>query len=139
MRTRFVMMLWALVLLALAGCTGAPGGGAPPAVDPAKLPATVSVATVKALQGNPDVVILDVRTPEEYKAGRIPGITLIPMDEVPNRLAEIPKDKPVIVTCRTGNRSSQVAKYLREQGYTNIHNMEGGIVAWEAAGYPVEK
>ena len=61
------------------------------------------------------------------------------MNQVPNRLSEIPKDKPVIVTCRSGNRSDQVTTFLRQQGYTNIHNMAGGIVAWQQAGYAVEK
>jgi rhodanese-related sulfurtransferase len=82
--------------------------------------------------------MLDVREPDEYEAGHIPGITLIPMGEVADRLAEIPKDKMLIVTCRTGNRSGQVADLLRELGYADVHNMEGGIVAWEEAGYPVE-
>ena len=61
------------------------------------------------------------------------------MGEVAARLAELPRDKEIIVTCRTGNRSSQVADLLREQGFTNVHNMTGGIVAWEEAGYAVEQ
>lgn len=122
-----------LLLTLLAGCKTAP------AVDVTTLPDTVDVATVKALQGRSDVVILDVREPSEYAAGHIADVTLIPMNDVPNRLAEIPKDKPVIVTCRSGSRSGQITEFLRKQGYTNIHNMRGGIVAWEQAGYPVVK
>ena len=71
--------------------------------------------------------------------GHIPGVTLIPLDDVPNRLNEIPKDKPVIVTCRSGNRSGQVTDFLRQQGYTNVHNMTGGINAWQQAGYVVRE
>jgi rhodanese-related sulfurtransferase len=82
--------------------------------------------------------MLDVREPDEYQAGHIPGITLIPMGEVANRLSEIPTDKTIIVTCRSGNRSAQIADFLRESGYTDVHNMEGGILAWENAGLPVE-
>ncbi|MCB0027551.1 MAG: rhodanese-like domain-containing protein, partial [Anaerolineales bacterium] len=52
--------------------------------------------------------------------------------------SEIPTDKEVIVTCRSGNRSSQVTSYLQGLGYDNVHNMEGGILAWQAAGLPVE-
>ncbi|MCZ2115620.1 MAG: rhodanese-like domain-containing protein, partial [Anaerolineae bacterium] len=100
---------------------------------------SVDVATVYDLLDNPDVFLIDVREPFEYDAGHIPGITLIPMGEVAQRLSEIPTDREVIVTCRSGNRSGQVADFLRSQGYTNIHNMEGGIVAWEKAGYPVEQ
>jgi phage shock protein E len=107
--------------------------------DLGRLPDTVDIVTVRALQGREDVVLIDVREPEEYQAGHIPGITLIPRGQVPSRLAEIPKDKTVILTCRSGNRSSQVADLLRQQGYTAVHNMKGGLQAWQAAGYPVEK
>ncbi len=54
------------------------------------------------------------------------------------RLNELPRDKEIIVTCRSGNRSGQVADFLREQGFSNVHNMAGGIVAWEEAGYTLE-
>ncbi|MFZ0545071.1 MAG: rhodanese-like domain-containing protein [Candidatus Promineifilaceae bacterium] len=100
---------------------------------------TVNVQTVSAVKESADVLVLDVREQWEYDEGHIPGVTLIPVSEVSNRLSEIPTDKEVIVTCRSGNRSSQVAEYLRQQGYDNIHNMDGGILAWEAAGLPVEK
>ncbi|NJN96510.1 MAG: rhodanese-like domain-containing protein [Anaerolineales bacterium] len=91
------------------------------------------------MQKQPDVLLIDVREPDEYNAGHIPGVTLIPMGEVPDRLSEIPQDKTVVVTCRSGNRSGQITDFLREQGYENVHNMQGGIVAWEQAGLPVEK
>ena len=100
---------------------------------------SVDAATVNAVKDNPGVFLIDVREPDEYAAGHIPGITLIPMGEVAARLAELPRDKEIIVTCRTGNRSSQIADLLREQGFTNVHNMTGGIVAWEEAGYAVEQ
>ncbi len=147
-RAFFVFMVMFLSTV-LAGCrtTAAPPStrattapAAAPTVDLHNLPATVDVAAVKALLGRDDVLIIDVREQAEYDAGHIPGVTLIPMNQVANRLAEIPKDKPVIVTCRSGNRSSQVVDFLRQQqGYTNVHNMQGGIVAWQQAGYPVEK
>jgi len=60
------------------------------------------------------------------------------MGEVAARLNELPRDKEIIVTCRSGNRSGQVADFLREQGFSNVHNMAGGIVAWEEAGYTLE-
>ena len=129
-----------LAIVLLAACGG--GETAAPAVeeiDLTTLPDDVDVATVEAIRQNPGVYLLDVREPDEYAAGHIPGITLIPMGEVAARLAELPRDKEIIVTCRTGNRSSQVADLLREQGFTNVHNMTGGIVAWEEAGYAVEQ
>ena len=103
------------------------------------LPPSVDIHTVGDIIDRDDVIIFDVREPFEYDEKHIPGVTLIPLGEVPNRTNEIPKDKTVIMTCRSGNRSGQATDYLRSQGFTNVHNMEGGIVAWEKAGYPVEK
>jgi phage shock protein E len=131
-------------VLAVAGCGGVPS--AAPVVAPAavaaqtkNLPADLDVATAASLHGQSDVVFLDVRTPEEYAEGHIPGVVLIPLDELPHRIDEVPKDKTVVVTCRSGNRSAQAAEILRQAGYSNVHNMTGGITAWQQAGYPVEK
>lgn len=138
MRRIYLMVGLLLLAVALAGCGSAATPTAAP-IDVSKLPNTVDPATVKALQGRSDVVVFDVREPSEYAAGHIPNVILIPMGQVPNRLNEIPKDKTVILTCRSGNRSGQVADFLRQQGWTNVHNMQGGILAWEQAGYPVQK
>lgn len=108
-------------------------------IDLNNLPDSVDVSTTAAVKELDDVFVIDVREPWEYEEGHIPGVTLIPMGEVPERLSEIPTDKEVIVTCRSGNRSAQITDYLRQQGFENVHNMDGGILAWEAAGYPVEK
>jgi rhodanese-related sulfurtransferase len=135
-----LLLAVALSLALLAACGG--NETAAPAVeeiDLTTLPDEVDVETVAAIRQNPGVYLLDVREPDEYAAGHIPGITLIPMGEVASRLAELPRDKEIIVTCRTGNRSGQIADLLREQGFTNVHNMTGGIVAWEEAGYAVEQ
>jgi rhodanese-related sulfurtransferase len=99
----------------------------------------VDVHTTASVQDRNDVVLIDVREQWEYDQGHIPGITLIPMSEISNRLEEIPTDKEVIVTCRSGNRSGQVTDYLRQSGFDNVHNMQGGIVAWQEAGYEVEQ
>jgi rhodanese-related sulfurtransferase len=104
-----------------------------------KLPDTVDARAVAAVKDRDDVLVLDVREPSEYDQGHIPGVTLIPMGQVADRLSEIPKDKTVIVTCRSGNRSGQITDYLRQQGYTDVHNMQGGIQAWQKAGLPVEQ
>lgn len=98
----------------------------------------LDVKTVHGLQEHPDVFLFDVREEWEYANSRIPGILLIPMETVPTRLADIPQDKHVIVTCRSGNRSGQVAEFLRMQGYENVHNMLGGILDWDKAGYATE-
>ena len=146
MKPRLILLFVLLfaALPPLAACGGGEGGGetAAPAADgfdPSTLDPSIDVRTAHAAHGSPNVFMLDVREPDEYDAGHIPGITLIPMGEIPGRLSEIPTDMPVIVTCRTGNRSGQVVDFLREQGFTNVHNMDGGIVAWEEAGYEVEQ
>lgn len=138
MRRIYLIVGLLLLVVMLAGCSGAATPTATP-IDVSKLPNTVDAATVKALQGRADVVVFDVREPSEYAAGHIPDVTLIPMGQVPSRLNEIPKDKTVILTCRSGNRSGQVADFLRQQGWTKVHNMQGGILSWEQAGYPVVK
>ncbi len=142
MKPRLILLFVLLFAasLALAACGG--GETAAPAAggfDLSTLDPSIDVGTAHAAHGSPNVFMLDVREPDEYDAGHIPGITLIPMGEIPDRLSEIPTDMPVIVTCRTGNRSGQVVDFLREQGFTNVHNMDGGIVAWQEAGYEVEQ
>jgi rhodanese-related sulfurtransferase len=135
---KILAVLSILIILGLAACGGGADEQTTTEIDRDSLPASVDVDTVRTLQDNPDVFMLDVREPDEYAAGHIPGIVLIPMGEVAERLSEIPEDKTVIVTCRSGNRSGQIADLLREMGYADVHNMEGGIVAWEEAGYPIE-
>jgi adenylyltransferase/sulfurtransferase len=76
-----------------------------------------------------DLFLLDVREPYEYQIAQIGGV-LIPQNDVPNRLAEIPRDKEIVVQCRSGARSQRIAELLKEQGYTNVVNLAGGILAW---------
>ena len=152
--TKLLLLLITLITLNLTACaTPAASTPAEPAAQaesatldtheqsddlPALAP-DVDVQTVAAIMDRDDVFLLDVREQWEYDEGHIPNITLIPMGTVPDRLADIPKDKELIITCRSGNRSGQIANFLREQGYTNVHNMQGGILAWADAGFPVEK
>ena len=141
-RIFLILAIFAILAVTLTACSASPAVPARAAtsqVDVAQLGPNVDVATVNALQGRDDVLILDVREQSEYDAGHIPDVKLIPLNDVPNRLSEIPKDKPVIVTCRSGNRSGQATDFLRQQGYTNVHNMTGGLNAWQQAGYAVEK
>jgi rhodanese-related sulfurtransferase len=77
-----------------------------------------------------DAVLLDVREPDEREVAHIEPSIHIPMNEVPARLAELPKDKRVIVYCHHGGRSLMVASYLEGQGYQNLGNLDGGIDAW---------
>jgi rhodanese-related sulfurtransferase len=82
--------------------------------------------------------ILDVRTSEEWNQGHIPGSILIPLDQLSGRLSEVPRDRDVVVVCRTGSRSLQGLQILQQAGFTRVASMTGGMVAWQAAGNPVE-
>ena len=75
------------------------------------------------------VYLLDVREPYEYQIAQIGG-TLIPQNDVPNRLSEIPKDREIIVQCRSGARSQKIAEFLKQSGYPQVVNLAGGILAW---------
>lgn len=93
------------------------------------------------LEDTPDAYLLDVRTPEEYAEGHIEDADLIPVERLRDRADELPEDTdtPIFVYCRTGSRSAQASEILVDLGYENVHNLEGGIVAWTAAGHPVDQ
>ena len=74
--------------------------------------------------------VLDVREPWEVEIARIDGAQLIPMSEVPGRLAELARDEPVAVLCHSGGRSARVAAFLADQGFARVANVAGGIDAW---------
>ena len=80
--------------------------------------------------GREKPVLLDVREPWEFEKARIQGAQLVPMREVPARLAEIDQGKPVVAICHHGGRSMQVALFLEKAGYSNVHNLVGGVDAW---------
>lgn len=84
-----------------------------------------------------DLFLLDVRTPGEYQQARLDGARLIPIDQFVKRLAEVPRDRPVLVYCAVGSRSAQVVNYLARQGYPEIYNLYGGIYAWAQQGLPI--
>ena len=89
--------------------------------------------------GQGTVAVLDVRGRSEWEAGHLPGVANIPVGYLADRLGEIPRDKPVIVHCQGGARSSIAASLLRARGYTNVVNLSGGLADWEAAGKPIER
>ena len=82
-------------------------------------------------------VVVDVRTPGEFAQGHVPGAINLPVEEVARWADRIPKDRPVYLYCRSGNRSRKAAEYLARKGYTNLYNVEGGVLAIARAGYPL--
>jgi adenylyltransferase/sulfurtransferase len=93
----------------------------------------IAQLTVKQLKARrdagEDIFLLDVREPYEYQIAQIGG-TLIPQNDVPSRLGEIPRDREIIVHCRSGARSQKIAEFLKQSGYKDVANVAGGILAW---------
>ena len=94
----------------------------------------VSVEELKSeIDAGRPLWILDVREPREWEICKLPGTTLIPLGELPKRLAEIPQgpDAPdIVVHCKMGGRSAKAVRLLRDHGITNARNLTGGILAW---------
>jgi rhodanese-related sulfurtransferase len=82
--------------------------------------------------------VFDVRQPDEYEEAHVPGAHLIPLAEVPDHLAELPSDQPVLLICKSGARSMRAAEFLDTQGYDAV-NVAGGTMAWIDAGFPVDR
>ena len=76
------------------------------------------------------IVLLDVREPEELEQAAIADALHIPMRQVPERLEELPRDKPIVVFCHAGGRSRRVAQFLAANGFEQVFNLDGGIDAW---------
>lgn len=96
----------------------------------------VTVAEAAELLGRAQFV--DVREPWEVAQAHIPGMHWIPMGEIEARHGEIPRDRPVVVYCASGQRSGKVTEWLRARGYDNVYNLAGGIIAWQNAQQPVQ-
>ncbi len=126
------VLAWVLVLSATAGPSGSAGAATQPPVSTAQLQAMLS-------QEGKSVFLLDVRTSGEWARGRIPGSVHIPMDEVPRRLQEIPRDKKIVAVCASGARSEAVARYLGQQGFSWVANYRDGVSGWSRAGLELER
>jgi rhodanese-related sulfurtransferase len=96
---------------------------------------TLAEANAKLLQG---AFFLDVRTQQEWDQFRIAGSTLIPLDELPNRLNELPKDQDIVMVCQSGQRAQSGVTLLKQAGFSRVSFMSGGLQAWMNAGYPVD-
>ena len=106
------------------------------AVSTNALPAQISVDEAYEMY-NEGAFLLDVRTQEEWDEYHAPGTTLIPLDELPDRLAEVPTDQTIVVVCRSGNRSQQGRDILLDAGYEQVTSMADGLKTWRTQGYPL--
>jgi rhodanese-related sulfurtransferase len=102
--------------------------------------AAVTVQEAAELQGDGDdgALIVDVREPNEYTQARVEGAVLLPLGQLNNRFSDLPKDRKLLMMCRTGSRSQNATRFLNQQGYENATNISGGIVAWYNADLPTK-
>ena len=102
-------------------------------------PASPADATM--LINREDAVFVDVRTEKEFQQGHVVNAINIPQSSLPSRIKELEKykDKPIIVGCKSGNRSGAACSLLKKQGFEHIYNLSGGLLAWQAANLPITK
>jgi len=139
--------LWvALTAIAAAGEPAAtPAQAAPAAAGAAPKPAAVMApmsqeALLEHQSKHPaHLFVLDVRTPQEYAEGHVPGAVNVPHDQLASRLAEVPKDKDVVLYCKSGRRAGMAADVLAANGYTRLSHLEGDMNAWVEKGRPIAK
>lgn len=103
----------------------------------AALPNVTAPELARRLAAEPDLVVLDVREPVEWEKGHVPGARHIPMRQVAERLAELPRDRRIALICRSGPRSSTVGSMLLAHGLTDLLNTWGGMTEWTQARLPV--
>jgi len=143
-----VVPVAALILLAACSDSNstAPQGQAPLAGQPQGQarsgPVFLSTDPSQSLQlmkTKKDLLVVDVRAPEELREGRIDGSVLIPFWEVLKGNHNLPRNQPLLLVCAVGGRSYAVGQFLARQGYPEIYNLKGGMDAWKRAGMPVAR
>ena len=86
----------------------------------------------------PGALLVDVREPNEFAERRIPGALPMPLSRLAEDYQQLPTDRPIITQCASGKRSLVAAEFLSRHGYAEVSNLEGGIIAWQAAGLPTD-
>ena len=113
-------------------------------IDPHRLPAVDVLAAHDRLAvdggttGDPGPILVDVREPNEFVEVRAPGAMLFPLSTFVQRFRELPQDRPLLMICRSGARSGQATAFLLGNGWPDVANVSGGMLAWERAGLPIE-
>jgi rhodanese-related sulfurtransferase len=107
--------------------------------DPPLTPVSQEALIERLDDGAKAPYVLDVRTADEYVSGHVPGAVNIPHDQLASRLAEVPKDRDVVIYCRSGRRAMLAGEVLADNGYARLEHLQGDITAWVDQGRPVEK
>ena len=104
-------------------------------MTPPEIPLEISVTEAKHLLDSAptQTLLVDVREPYEWEICHVAGAELIPMRQIPGRIAELPRDRHLLIYCHSGVRSMRVTEYLRDQGFSAVSNVAGGIDAWAKA------
>lgn len=89
------------------------------------------------LSAGDDIAIIDIRSDAEVAQGILPGSDHLAMHMIPLRLQDLPKDKDIVLYCRSGARSYHACNFLNQQGVTNVLNLRGGIISWARSGYEI--
>jgi phage shock protein E len=130
-RTTPARIVGILALAFLAASCAREEAGPKSSIEPSELASRISSHTAP--------VVLDVRTPEEFASGHIPGAVNVPLNELPGRLAslDLSPSQEVVVHCQHGGRAAKAESILREKGYTDVLDLTGHMEAWRAGGYPL--
>jgi rhodanese-related sulfurtransferase len=102
---------------------------------PGRIP-SISVRDAAAEVEAGSALIVDVRERDEFATERVDGVALVPISEFVARFRELPQDRPLLIMCAAGSRSQSATMYLLQNGWPDVRNVVGGIVAWRAAGLP---
>lgn len=97
----------------------------------------VPLERFQEIASDPGTLVFDIRERGEYRRGHVPGATLLPLRLLLDEAPRLPRDRPLLLVCRSGRRSSRALHMLADLGFTNVHGLVGGILAWQAAGLPL--
>ena len=98
----------------------------------------IEVTELADLKENGETIrVIDIRQPAELNGGIIPGAEALPMHIIPLRINEFKRDEKLVMVCRSGARSAQACMFMQQQGYDNVFNLRGGMIAWARSGLEI--